>query len=76
MLASKKKPFIGVIEAREKNLSASTLTPVFIDPNEKPNYHLMRLQSIEKLQKALKKAGLYIIKAKGIKQCLEAQRSL
>ncbi len=38
---------------------------------KKPNYHLMRLQSFEKLQKVLKKAGLYIIKAKGIKQCLE-----
>lgn len=36
-----------------------------------PNYHLMRIQSNEKLQKVLKKAGLYDKKAKAIKICLD-----
>lgn len=39
---------------------------------KKPNYHAMRQQSLEKLQMVLKKAGLFIIKAKGIKECLDA----
>jgi endonuclease III len=32
----------------------------------------MRQQSIEKLQKVLKRAGLFMIKATGIKKCLDA----
>lgn len=37
-----------------------------------PNYALMRVQSVEKLEKCLSKAGLHRIKAKAIKGCLEA----
>lgn len=36
-----------------------------------PNYHLMRVQSLEKLELALMRAGLYKIKAKAIKRCLD-----
>jgi len=39
---------------------------------KKPNYHAMRQQSLAKLQMVLKKAGLFMIKAKGIKECLDA----
>ncbi|KIV98185.1 hypothetical protein PV10_01863 [Exophiala mesophila] len=36
-----------------------------------PNYALMRVQSIEKLEKCLSKGGLFRIKAKAIKACLD-----
>jgi endonuclease III len=36
-----------------------------------PNYHLMRVQSVQKLELALMRAGLYKIKAKAIKGCLD-----
>ncbi|KAK5030592.1 hypothetical protein LTS07_005376 [Exophiala sideris] len=37
----------------------------------KPNYHAMRVQSVDKLKKVLKKAGLQNLKAPAIKGCLD-----
>ncbi|KAI1611385.1 hypothetical protein EDD36DRAFT_466326 [Exophiala viscosa] len=37
----------------------------------KPNYHAMRVQTVDKLKKVLKKAGLWNLKAPQIKGCLD-----
>lgn len=37
----------------------------------KPNYHAMRVQTVDKLKRVLKKAGLQNLKAPKIKECLD-----
>ncbi|OAL27033.1 hypothetical protein AYO22_03977 [Fonsecaea multimorphosa] len=62
----------GALDAQQSMLLAY---PYWVDgkriTGKKPNYHAMRLQSLSKLEKVLKKAGLGKIKPKAIKQILD-----